>query len=85
VAKSPDALEIINLSAIEDGKKALAQALALRPDYFEALVYTNLLYREQAERESDEARQQELLDRADEYRARAIAIQQARKAMQKNP
>ncbi len=79
VSKNPDADEAVNLRAIEQGKTALARALQLRSDYFEALVYTNLLFREQAERALDETRQQALLDQADVFRNRAVALSQARK------
>jgi cytochrome c-type biogenesis protein CcmH/NrfG len=78
VAKAPDADQAANLRLIEEGKAALARATELRPGYFEALVYTNLLIRQQAAREVDETRRDELLAQADDVRARAIASQQAR-------
>ncbi len=65
---------------IERGKSALEQAMKLRKDYFEAVVYLNLLYREQAKVTADPAQQQELLARADQFRNQAVAINKAKKA-----
>jgi tetratricopeptide (TPR) repeat protein len=42
-------LQDSNLSVIEDGMAMLAKAIELRPDYDDAMVYINLLYRERAE------------------------------------
>jgi hypothetical protein len=83
VAKNPDIDQAKNFQYIEKGKAALEKAAAMRKDYFEAIVYTNLLYREQAKREMDPIKQQELLAKADEYRNRAVAITRARKAAEK--
>ena len=86
VHKRPDLIEAANLTLIEEGKTALGRAIQLRPDYFEALVYLNLLYREQANRlEGDDPRRLELETQAEELRERAIAIQQARKAAGRKP
>ena len=79
VSKNPPADIAQTLQYIEQGKAALVKASELRPDYFEAAVFTNLLFREQAKLESDPVRQQELLAQADVYRNRAIAINNARK------
>jgi tetratricopeptide (TPR) repeat protein len=38
-----------NLSIVEDGMKMLSAALALKPDYDDAMAYMNLLYRERAD------------------------------------
>lgn len=70
-------------AVIERGKRALLSALRLKPDYFEANVYMNLLYREQAKMEVDPLKQQELFAEADKYRNNAIAITKARKAAEK--
>jgi tetratricopeptide (TPR) repeat protein len=82
VAKNPDPDQMQNFKYIEEGKVALQKAADLRKDYFEAIVYTNLLFREQAKREIDPIKQQELLAKADEYRNRAVAITRARKAQE---
>ena len=80
VAKTPEPDEAANLLVIEEGKAVLAKAIALRPDYFEALVYMNLHLRQQASRETDEQRKEALFAQADEFRTKAIAIQESRKA-----
>lgn len=79
VAKNPPADPAEVLRLIEEGKEALGRASELRPDYFEALVYLNLLYRHQAKYEVDPAVQQELLKRADEIRNQAVEIGRKRK------
>lgn len=67
------------MSLIEQCKQALLRATELRPDYFEALVYLNLIYRQQAKFETDPVKQQELMAKADEIRNRAVAISRAKK------
>lgn len=80
VAKNPPADIQARFAIIERGKAAIARALELNRDYFEANVYMNLLFREQAKLVEDPAQQQELYAQADVYRNRAIAITKARKA-----
>lgn len=59
------------------GLAALERAESLRADYFESLVYRNLLLREQAQLESDPSIQQTLIAEADAVRQRAIEIMRA--------
>lgn len=80
VAKNPPADMEARIQYIERGKAALEKAMSLREDYFEAIVYLNLLYREHAKLAEDPEQQQELLAQADEHRNQAIAIARARKA-----
>ena len=55
------------------GMAAVDKALELRPDYFEALTYKNLILRQQASKvEKNPAKQQELLRQADEFQKKAI-------------
>jgi tetratricopeptide (TPR) repeat protein len=64
---------------VPTGMKALEKAIALDPDYFEALVYVNLLYREKARLAragGDEAGFQAAMDKSVEFTKRA---QEARK------
>ena len=68
------------LSFIEIGQNSLKRALEKDPEYFDALVYTNLLYREQSVLTDDFAAKTELINKADEYRQRAIAIARKRAA-----
>ena len=80
VAKNPPQDTAERLQIIEKGKAALERAIAMRRDYFEAMVYLQLLYRQQAPLETDPAKQQELLAEADRIRNEAIAIVRKKKA-----
>jgi hypothetical protein len=51
------------------------RALALNPNYIDALVYKNILLRQQANLEKDPKRQQALIKEADQLRNRAIELQ----------
>ena len=57
------------------GIEAENKALALNPNYIEALVYKNILLRQQALLEKDPARQKELLAEADGLRNKAMQLQ----------
>lgn len=57
------------------GIAAADRALALKPDYVEALVYKNILLRQQANLEPDPGQQKVLLAEADGLRNRAIELQ----------
>lgn len=62
------------------GIEATDKALALKPDYMEALVYKNLLLRLQANLEKDPAKQQALLKEADALRDKANEIRKQKAA-----
>lgn len=68
------------LAFIERGKASLGEALERDPEYFDALVFTNLLYREEAVLTDDFDEKTALINQADEYRQRAIAIARKRAA-----
>jgi tetratricopeptide (TPR) repeat protein len=60
---------------LNKGLEAVDHALALRPDYFEALTYKGLLLRQQASKvEKVFAKQQELIKQADELQKKALDI-----------
>jgi tetratricopeptide (TPR) repeat protein len=80
VAKNPPADMAERMSIIERGKGALQKAIQLKKDYFEAMVYLQLLLRQQAPIETDPAKQQALLAEADRIRNEAIAIVRKKKA-----
>lgn len=80
VAKNPPQDVAERLAIIERGKSALTKAASMRKDYFEAMVYLQLLYRQQAPLETDPAKQQQLLAEADRIRNEAIAIVKKKKA-----
>ncbi len=83
VAKDPPADMAERLQIIERGKAALSKAIAMKSDYFEAVVYLNLLFREQAKVELDPVRQAELMQQAEQYRNRAMEINKERKKLSK--
>ena len=68
----------LNLKGIEAEDKALK----LNPNYIEALVYKNILLRQQANLEKDPAKQKELLSQADQLRNRAMDLQKGGAAAQ---
>ncbi len=80
VAKNPPADINERMSIINKGKAALERATALKKDYFEAMVYLSLLYRQQAPLETDPVKQQALVAEANRIRDEAVAIVRKQKA-----
>jgi predicted Zn-dependent protease len=80
VAKNPPADPAEKMAIIQKGEAALMKAIQMKPDYFEALVYLNLLYRQQAITETDPAKQQQLMAEADKVRNQAVEITRKKKA-----
>ena len=66
---------------LDDGMANLKKSLELNPDYFEAMFYVNLLYREMAKIEPDAAKVAEYKAQADEWQKKGLEIR--RKVMQK--
>jgi tetratricopeptide (TPR) repeat protein len=62
------------------GIEAEDKALSLNPSYVDAMVYKNILLRQQANAEPDRAKQAELIRQADELRSKAITLQKGAKA-----
>ena len=67
---------------IEEGLDYLNKALEVRPSYFDALEYQNLLWREKAKFESDEAKKAELTRQADMVSLKSLELR--RKAMEED-
>jgi len=65
---------------IQAGLDEEEKALQIKPDYFEALTYKNLLLRLQANLEKDPAKQQALLKQADQLRDKAQELQKQKAA-----
>jgi TonB family protein len=65
---------------VAKGMEQADRALVMKPDYFEALTYKNLLLRLQANLETDPAAQQQLIAEADKLRDQALKLKQARDA-----
>ena len=57
---------------VDNGMAQLDRAIQLRQDYFEAMLYKNLLYREYAKMEPDAAKQAEFKAQADEWQKKAL-------------
>jgi tetratricopeptide (TPR) repeat protein len=76
---------------VDFGMAQLQKALELRPDYFEAMFYVNLLYREMAKLENDVAKKAELKTKADEWQKKGLEVRarviqkQKEEAAAKNP
>ena len=61
-------------SLIDEGMQALQKAVELRPDYFEAYSYINLLYRQKALTETEPEQAQKDLQEADVSMKKAIQL-----------
>jgi len=65
---------------VQAGLEAVDKSLSLKPDYFEALTYKNLLLRVQANLEKNPQKQQALLREADQFRDKAQQIRSKQRA-----
>ena len=70
---------------VDNGLKSVQEALQLKPDYFEAMAYYNLLLREKAKVETDANKRAEDIAQADEWVKKAVALRQKQKAAQPTP
>jgi len=62
------------LQDIDEGLKAIDQALTIRADYFDAMEYQNLLWREKAKFEKDKVKKSELIRQADLVAQKALLM-----------
>jgi tetratricopeptide (TPR) repeat protein len=62
------------LANVDEGLSCLNKALEIRPTYFDAMEYQNLLWREKAKFEKDEAAKAELIHEADMVAQKALAL-----------
>jgi len=74
-ARRPGLDAATQLAYVKKGIAAEDEALALQPNYLEALTYKNILLRMQANLSSDAVEQQRLITEADTLRNRAIELQ----------
>jgi tetratricopeptide (TPR) repeat protein len=79
----PDIDPVQRAHVVDEGLDALNKALQIKPDYFEALSYVNLLYREKAKIETDPVKQQEYTDTANRYLQQALELR--KKALATTP
>jgi tetratricopeptide (TPR) repeat protein len=61
---------------VELGLTSADKALQMQPEYFDAMIYTNLLYREKAKLQTTEATKQQYFDKAEEWRTKALALRE---------
>jgi len=80
VAKNPPADLKEKIAIIEKGKQALQHAIDMKPDYFEAMAYLNLLWRQQALTETDPVKAQQDVATADSIRNKTMEIIKQKKA-----
>ncbi len=59
---------------VDVGLQAVDQALRIKPDYFEAMVYNNLLFREKAKMEVDANLRLQYSNQANEWQQKALAL-----------
>jgi len=73
-AREPDSLRA--QAILDEGLKAAQEAMRLKPNYFEAITYANLLYREKAKHTDNSLLRREYESRADSLRNKAMKIHQ---------
>jgi len=61
-------------AGIDEGLTSLGKAIEIRPEYFDAMEYQNLLWREKAKFEKDEKAKSELIAQADLISAKALKL-----------
>jgi len=76
----PDVDPALRTKIVDEGLQSLNKAVELKPDYFEAVSYINLLYREKAKIEPDPAKKQEYTDTANKYLQQALEMRKAAEA-----
>jgi tetratricopeptide (TPR) repeat protein len=59
---------------VDVGLQSVDQALKIKPDYFEAMVYNNLLFREKAKMEVDANLRLQYMNQANEWQQKALAL-----------
>ncbi len=70
----PDLDPALRAKIVEEGLVSLNKAVEMKPDYFEAVSYINLLYREKAKMETDPAKKQEYTETANKYLQQALEM-----------
>ena len=75
----PDLSPETRAKIVEEGMQSLNKALEIKPDYFEAITYVNLLYREKAKMETDPAKKKEYTEIADKYLQQALDLRKKAK------
>jgi len=68
---------------VDTGLEALRRALEVKPDYFEAMAYYNLMFREKAKLEMDGTKRLEYLARADDWMKKALDLRKKQQEAEK--
>lgn len=71
------------LKIIAEGIKALDEAIKIKPDYFDAMHYLNLLYREEAKFAADRSEKNKILLKADAMALKALDLERKYKELEK--
>jgi tetratricopeptide (TPR) repeat protein len=70
---------------LADGQAELDRAIALEPEYFEAMLYKNLLFREEAKIEPDASKKAALIQKGDEWQKKAFEVRKRARTRPPNP
>ena len=73
------------LKLVEEGQSSLDKALAINPDYEDAMTYKNLLYREKARLSKVETEKTQLIAQADEWFNKALETRKKNAERQRGP
>ncbi len=68
---------------VDTGLEALRRALDVKPDYFEAMAYYNLMFREKAKLEMDGTKRLEYVALADEWMKKALDLRKRQQEAEK--
>lgn len=68
---------------VDTGLEALKRALEVKPDYFEAMAYYNLMFREKAKLELDGTKRLEYVALADEWMKKALDLRKKQQEAEK--
>jgi tetratricopeptide (TPR) repeat protein len=68
---------------VDTGLEALRRALEVKPDYFEAMAYYNLMFREKAKLEMDGTKRLEYVAQADEWMKKALDLRKRQQEAEK--
>lgn len=72
--RDPSISSQVRSEFVELGLSSVEKALQMQPEYFDAMIYTNLLLREKAKLQTDEKLKQQYFEKADEWRTKALAL-----------
>lgn len=70
---------------VDMGMQALQQALAIKKDYLDAMIYYSLLLREKAKVELDGAKRLDYMAQADQWRQKYLDLRKSLQAKQQTP